>query len=290
MTSRHAARWALSLRKLSVRLARAAGIEHDYVYRAGPGGLLRRPLAMRARGFRDQICTNLFRFGWQGYEAPIPAALALLFHRHGGVFVDIGANTGFYALLASAAGASRVHAFEPAREIHAMLLDNVRLSGAEATVEASEMALSDFSGQTDFFVPVNERTVETSASLDGSFREGSVRRTVQVGTVDGVLLERLQAAGAALVVFKIDVENCEHLVLAGMPATLASLRPLLVLELLDENPHAEGIRARLAALDYVKLDFGPLAARNAALAPDPRNKNSLFVPAEKLRQVQDSLA
>jgi len=43
------------------------------------------------------------------------------------------------------------------------------------------------------------------------------------------------------VLVKIDVENCEHLVLDGMKVSLLQLRPFLVVELLEGNPFTRQI-------------------------------------------------
>ncbi len=290
MASRHVARWALSLRKLTVKAGAACGLDFDYTCWVRADSILARGFGMRACKFKDQIATNLFRLAWQDYEAPIPLALALLIKQSPTVFVDIGANTGFYSLLAHAAGAKEIHAFEPVREIHAMLAENVRLSDAEGSVRLSETALSNFTGEAPFFVPANPNAVETSASLDGGFRTGSVKRIVKVDTADRVLGDVLPATDSALTLFKIDVENCEHLVLEGMTRILESLRPVLVIELLEENPHAQALRAKLQGLGYEQFDFGLGSQRNPGLRARPENKNAIFFPAERRALVQTALA
>lgn len=290
MGKRYLSKWALSLRKLSLRLARSVGADPDYTYRVQPDADLRHGFAMRSRRFKDQIATNLFRLGWRDYEAPVPLVLARIIRQSSTVFVDIGANTGFYSLLAWAAGARSVHAFEPVQEIHDMLAENLRLSNAGNSVELSTIALSNYQGEAAFFVPDNANAVETSASLDGNFRAGSQKRMVRVDTVDHVLGETLLAAKDALVIMKIDVENCEHLVLAGMERTLREVRPLLVLELLEENPHAQAIRATLEAQSYRPVDFEAVARRHADVRVLPENKNAIFYPAERQGLIESMLA
>src|ERR1700722_4854735 len=67
--------------------------------------------------------------------------------REGDVFVDIGANIGWFTLLASAGvGASgQVIAFEPSGRIHQHLADNVRLNDCRNVV-LERLAISDTSG------------------------------------------------------------------------------------------------------------------------------------------------
>ena len=56
---------------------------------------------------------------------------ALAAHCRGGVFVDIGANTGLYSLALAQLGASRVLAIEPLPQALARLRFNIAINGAE---------------------------------------------------------------------------------------------------------------------------------------------------------------
>jgi len=83
---------------------------------------------MDSCGGRDQVARQISAQGWRAYEAPLPTLIEAWCSRLQAVFLDIGANTGFYSLLAATSGARHVHAFEPVTEIADVLKANVVLS------------------------------------------------------------------------------------------------------------------------------------------------------------------
>jgi len=78
-------------------------------------------IAIRRNGFsfqmsgndgHDQIPNRIWWHGWEHYEHPMPD-LFVAFARQSRVIVDIGANSGFYTLIALSCSQAVVHAFEP---------------------------------------------------------------------------------------------------------------------------------------------------------------------------------
>ena len=68
-----------------------------------PPSFQARYVTMRTVGGRDQVAMRLFTHGWESFEEPLPAFLASAVH-DGSVVLDVGANTGYYALLAASVG------------------------------------------------------------------------------------------------------------------------------------------------------------------------------------------
>ncbi|NSL71207.1 hypothetical protein C6Y62_05225 [Hyphomicrobium sulfonivorans] len=69
---------------------------------------------------------------------------------NGGVFVDIGANSGFYSFFVAAhCRAARIFAFEPMPHHAALLRENVALNDLEDRVTVMEMGLCEREGVTD---------------------------------------------------------------------------------------------------------------------------------------------
>jgi hypothetical protein len=62
---------------------------------------------MHSCQFSDQIACNVLKFGWQAYEPPMGLLVSTFAKFLPLTFIDIGANTGFYSLLASASGAKK---------------------------------------------------------------------------------------------------------------------------------------------------------------------------------------
>lgn len=144
----------------------------------------------------------------------------------GAVFVDVGANWGWYSLLiASRPGfAGTVHAFEPFPETFRDLASVVSQAGLEGRVHCHDIALADCEGE-----------------MSMAFSDGMQSGLARLGESDGprVRLTRLDALGLdAPDVIKIDAEDHEIDVLRGAAGTIAKARPFIVFEnwLHRENP------------------------------------------------------
>ena len=185
-----------------------------------------------------------------GNELPVQHAIrsALLADQ---VFYDIGANVGFFSLLAAKAVGPNgaVYAFEALPAIASTAKRNVDLN--ELTqVTVFPYAVSDRNGTTT----IQETMHPGGATLvDAGHPEDTIRRlNVETVTLDSAI-ERWHLRPPNVV--KIDVEGAEPAVLSGMTATLASVAPKLILELdaarEDElETKTAGLRSQLASLGY----------------------------------------
>lgn len=193
------------------------------------------PLCMNRCGGKDQVVRQIEAQGWRSYEAPLPVILSQLVSCRPTVFLDIGANTGFYSLVAALAGAREIRAFEPVPFIADLLEANIghTLRDDRQRISVQRQALSDQEGEASLHMPdQGHGLIETSASLDPSFRRHhSDVFPVAVTTLDRHL-ERNPLPRQHHLVLKIDVENCEDRVLRGGEASIARLRPLIVAEIL----------------------------------------------------------
>jgi FkbM family methyltransferase len=148
--------------------------------------------------------------------------------RPGTVALDIGANVGYYAMIAARGVGpnGRVYAFECVPQTSRFLRHNVRANGFTDTVVVVEQAVSDRIGTARLFIRGWDQT-ESSIWQQDSAR-GSLE--VETTTVD----EMLGGDGVDLV--KIDVEGGEVRALAGMQRTLD--RSGDVTMFVECNPHA----------------------------------------------------
>lgn len=166
--------------------------------------------------------------GW--LEVPVQEALRRLLGE-GGVLYDVGANVGFFSLIgARLVGAEgRVYAFEPAPGNAAAVRENAALNGL-SQIEVIESAVGAERGRERLLL------VE-DLSWSHLESQGWHPRTDTTLEVDVVTIDDLVAEGRIRPpdVVKIDVEGSEIDVLAGMRATLAEHRPVLVCELHDTN-------------------------------------------------------
>jgi FkbM family methyltransferase len=172
------------------------------------------------REFRDgQLIDTPFGFRFAGPAAMQdgsfePQELAFLREQlpHADVFVDIGANAGYFSCIARQHG-KRVVAIEPAAQNLDLLLRNLRANGWN-DVEVFPVGLAEQPGLGTLYGD------GTSASLVTRWAGVSEawQRTIPLTTVDVLLARRF--ANLQLLI-KIDVEGTEQAVLAGARETLA---------------------------------------------------------------------
>jgi FkbM family methyltransferase len=112
------------------------------------------------------MASLLYWNGLDSYEARTSRTLRFFFDRTT-TFVDVGANYGFYSLLAALWNPQlRVAAFEPVPQIYEGLTRNLELNGLQQRVSAYRFALSDRSGSAHFYLPATaSKDCETTGTL-----------------------------------------------------------------------------------------------------------------------------
>ena len=140
----------------------------------------------------------------------------------GAVCYDLGANAGFFSLIAAKAvgPAGRVYSFEPLASTAAELRANVALNSLDQ-VEVVEAAVSDTVGEAMFVEGDSSLEAHLSPEDDGS---GS---RVATTTIDAVVGDGFRAPDLV----KIDVEGAEEAVIRGMRETLEAARPIIICEM-----------------------------------------------------------
>ncbi|HET7464276.1 MAG TPA: FkbM family methyltransferase [Longimicrobium sp.] len=168
-------------------------------------------------------------FQGRAYEAETVALFAAAL-RPGATVVDVGANHGYFTVLAAllAGPGGRVEAFEPNPAVAGALRRVLERNGVEGRVSVHPDALADREGSADFFVsvsPVNDGL--SSLLADGDALERGVIRADATVRVPTTTFDAFAArAGLGRVdLLKIDVEGAEALVLRGMERTLAESPP-----------------------------------------------------------------
>lgn len=208
-------------------------------------------------------------------------------------FVDVGANTGQYALF-MARRVKTVHAIEPYPPVLKSLHANLALNKDMTNVVVHEVGLGDKDGLIPFFEPA-----ESAHQAGGTFREEGhdgkgQKRGADLRIVTG---DALLANAGPIGAMKIDIEGFEEAALKGLRQTLEKHRPLVVLEV--TTPPAGTITSldQLKALfpanyeyfvlaendkqfvtgQYEVKEFAPLAAK---FFKDGGQRNLVIVPSE----------
>jgi FkbM family methyltransferase len=176
----------------------------------------------------NDLFWNGFGNGYEGTSLQIWRRLA----PHAHVILDVGANTGIYALVARCVNpGATVIAVEPVERVFHRLQRNIELNGGNVSVE--KVAASDTTGQAVIYDRPDDH--ELTASLDPLMDEycggGGVEYTVPTKRLDDLL----SGAGLRSIdLIKIDVELFEPQVLLGMGAFLSCCKPVLLIEILNE--------------------------------------------------------
>ena len=147
--------------------------------------------------------------------------------------IDVGANIGYYTLLARSLGKPAV-AFEPLSSNLRLLLHNLEINGWN-DVEVWPVGLGDSQKIVDIF------GAATGASMVAGWAGGSVayRQRVPVTTLDTLLEGRFERERLLI---KIDVEGAEYSVLRGAAKTIERLpRPVWLVEITNLH-HPNGNR------------------------------------------------
>ena len=194
-------------------------------------GLQRRgmapPIVVGEEGVRLELGTDyvsrdiFYRHQWEPEETALLRAITPA----GGTFLDVGANIGYFTLLASrwVGPSGSVYAFEPVTTTHARLLQNLALNrtanvtvvkeGASSSPGTAAIALAGDAGHSHLV---------THESKDAR------QEAITLTTVDAFVASRKLTR---VDVIKIDVEGADFEVLRGAVATLQRFRPIVLMEI-----------------------------------------------------------
>ena len=132
----------------------------------------------------------------------------------GMTFVDVGANIGYFSLLARSlvGGSGRVIAFEPNPRLRTKLADAVAAAGLKGVV-VHPIGLSDHEGELTLHLPPKAAGNENASMIEWEDSEGWEHVPVRVRRLDAVLAE----SGVDFVdLMKIDVEGHERQAFEGL--------------------------------------------------------------------------
>jgi FkbM family methyltransferase len=168
-----------------------------------------KPLSLNVlRG--DVIGDSLYYTGV--YETVCTDRFVEIARSEGGIFVDIGANIGYYTLTwVNAREGNRCISVEASPRNLTLLKSNLELNGLEKACDLYPLAVSNVSGNVSFSLGPQSQTGWGGIS-DGS---GVGEITVPCERLDNLISEEKHIR-----LLKIDVEGAEALVLEGMTSLL----------------------------------------------------------------------
>lgn len=201
---------------------------------------------------------NQFIYFWGDYE-PNEAKFIRQFLKSGDVFVDVGANEGYFSLLACAAVGNDGHVFaiEAVPDTVSKLTRNTELNGFSKRVTICPVAASGENGYVEIFLPPVKTT-----GMNSMRKHNNADKSVKVPCkrVDDVL------GDIHVNLIKIDIEGAELLALRGMTKFLEKTNaPPVLCEVTDSFLKEMGASA--SELYKFMDDFGykPFVLNNGIL-------------------------
>jgi FkbM family methyltransferase len=202
-----------------------------------------------------------------GTSEPLEQSLLLKHLGPGGVFYDIGANAGFYAIIgARAVGpGGQVYAFEPMPQLADRVRENATLNSM-SNLAVVQAAVSDKDGVTAFGV---------QSPLSGLGSIGRAGTTAEQVSVQTLRLDTFSAGHRPPTLILVDIEGDEIQALEGGMQTIATYYPILMVEV-----HYLGE----AFVDFFERNLLPLGYQAStyegqALRPEPSVRyHALLVP------------
>jgi FkbM family methyltransferase len=166
-------------------------------------------------------------------------------------FWDVGANVGYFTLVAATALANRgqIVAFEPGENAFARLVENISLNAYD-NIKTFQLAVSDREGEAVLHVLGD--IADSSASL---YPAGPAQGREEVCRTVSLDHFRREEDLSPPDLIKLDVEGAELAVLQGARELMAATPPLLLVEMEEKNLRAAGasreaIRQFLAGYGY----------------------------------------
>ncbi len=234
---------------------------------AGQGGRNRAVETIATRhGFRMRLAMNEFidrTIFATGEWEPLETELIRQRLRPGDTFVDIGANIGYFSLLAAklVGAQGRVHAIEANPQTFALLQHNLALNGC-SSVTPHCVAVGEAPGTARIVAREEGNAGADFAVFDGSDGAGTPINVVRLDDL-------VRDPGVRLI--KIDIEGAEAKALRGASSLLAGpLAPDLLFEFTPAFLAQSGDdpRAMIAALRQAGYRISEVTHRGLVTAPD----------------------
>jgi len=201
----------------------------------------RRGFMMRTR-LNDYVPREIFLLGeWE----PDTTRLLASSLKNGDVFLDIGANVGYFAVFAGrlVGEKGKVFAFEPLPEVRAELEHNISLNRL-SNCRVMPFAASDRAENITLHVPEG---ILGNTSMRSQAKGREIQ--AQAARVDDLLGDQQVS------MVKVDIEGAEHLALSGMEKILRRDKPQLIVEVTDSSLREFGSSAEKLGQFLVSLGY-----------------------------------
>lgn len=205
-------------------------------------------------------------------------------------FIDIGANTGYYSLLAAAVNPMcKIHSFEPAQGPLHYLTKNVSLNNLKKQISVQPIALSNQCGEVMFYEVKNKKYTYLSHNLGGvgSLKEDAskIAYPVKTETLDQFISKN---SIPHVDLIKIDTEGTENFILEGAEKIINTFRPVIICETLFNKIEAK-LEEIMKRHDYFFFNHvnGKLKRVSTLIRPQDNGvRDCFFVHSSKVHLIE----
>lgn len=175
----------------------------------------------------EHIQQQLFWYGY--YEKELRELLKKIV-RPGDVFLDLGANIGYFSLLvANDFPSAKIISFEPIKALFQNMNDNISLNNIK-NISTINAAVGEINDEEDLFVSAPDNLGMSSFKQPENY--SGKKEKVIVVTID----DWFKTSGLSKIdIIKLDVEGSELAGLKGMKEVLQKQKPVLIVEINPET-------------------------------------------------------
>lgn len=234
---------------------------------------------------------------WNGYKDFEYSEIFEDLSKKVNVFLDIGSNIGYYSLLAVKANPElHAYAFEPALGPKHFLNENIGINNFENNITSIDLALSNETGEIDFYEVENVKYQYLKYNLAGEGNAGTkktsrnfIKNTVTATTLSSFIstqnLEQID-------LIKIDTEGTEVDILRSGEAEIKKHQPIVICETLFNTIEGEleDYFVNLGYGLYNHTTTGLKKVKTLRRKTDDGIRNCFFVPNSKLDLIADYLS
>ena len=193
----------------------------------------------------SEYISNFYRKNnyWEKYVTEV---LIELFKKYGSthIFIDIGANIGYFSLLAASYGVE-THAFEPIKENLKLFRSSIDKNNYNHLIKVYDFALSD----NDIPIQMNISYDNMGLSSTRVFPDINYTEKVNTKTFDQVFEYNMIP-----MIVKIDVEHMEDKVLYGMSKLLKYVTHIII-EISEVNKHVLDFLKKNGFNEVINIGF-----------------------------------
>lgn len=208
-------------------------------------------------------------------------------------FYDIGANIGYYSLLASMENAEiKVVSFEPAAGPLYYIRENVRINNFQ-NIKIEPIALSQKEGLITFYEVKNNKYKYLKHNLSGVGNAGGNEKNskldineVKTSTLDNYVLQHKEKN---IDLIKMDTEGTENLILEKSKKVLIEMKPIIICETLFNiiEPELDQIMKSYGYEFYNHTSSGLQKVDTLIRETDNGVDNCFFVHPDKYHLIEE---